>query len=372
MSVESTAPEVGVTGQEGNPAGESDRSIPDHQSAPAGQSNSLGARERAAALVHATSLIIQSSAHGELSLNELKARLEPPIASGQFHLWHDNGLPFAFVSWAFLRPDIETRLLAGGRPLRPDEWSSGERLWIVDWVTSHEDSTAAFDLLVTPLFTDQKVRVIADRAGGELPSLADLVIRPQSSRTSAGRQKPAEVEGKAGAISIVENRRRNAGDVRVRQAQTEADIEAIDGMAVEYHEESRYRHHLFDRDKRRHAMRKRVAANPGQYVFFLAELKDRPVGMLIASVGPYAFYEGMAAQTLIFYVRPALLRSLIGGRIALKLLLAFRAWAMARKATALFVNGTNGVRMARADKFLRRLGFEQTGGNYELKLERFQ
>ena len=117
-------------------------------------------------------------------------------------------------------------------------------------------------------------------------------------------------------------------------------------------------------------MQARVARNPGHYAFFLAELDGKPVGMLSGCVANYAFYDSVAAQTVAFYVRPDYLGSLVGGRIATKLLHAFRSWATTRGAVALIVNGTGGVRMARTDRFLRRLGFEQTGGNYELVLEK--
>ena len=51
------------------------------------------------------------------------------------------------------------------------------------------------------------------------------------------------------------------------------------------------------------------------------------------------------------------------------LLTAFRKWTENRGAVELSAGGNSGVEMSRMDKFLRRLGFRQTGGNYALSLK---
>lgn len=52
----------------------------------------------------------------------------------------------------------------------------------------------------------------------------------------------------------------------------------------------------------------------------------------------------------------------------LKLLTAFRKWAENRGAFELSLGVNSGVAMDKMDRFLKRLGFVQTGGNYSLVL----
>lgn len=64
----------------------------------------------------------------------------------------------------------------------------------------------------------------------------------------------------------------------------------------------------------------------------------------------------------LLYVAPAAR----GGPAAVRLLRALRAWARQNQAHDLHVNVTTAIQPARTDKFLRKMGFRQTGGNYVL------
>ena len=71
---------------------------------------------------------------------------------------------------------------------------------------------------------------------------------------------------------------------------------------------------------------------------------------------------------LSFYVLAEHRRTLLGGRIAVKLLDAGRRWAMNRRAVELQLHVTNGIHIGQTDRVFRKLGFRQTGGNYTLGL----
>jgi hypothetical protein len=57
-----------------------------------------------------------------------------------------------------------------------------------------------------------------------------------------------------------------------------------------------------------------------------------------------------------------------GSFAALKLILAFRAWAKNRQASEMYIGIASGVLMERTGKFLHRLGMRFTGGNYSMWL----
>lgn len=54
--------------------------------------------------------------------------------------------------------------------------------------------------------------------------------------------------------------------------------------------------------------------------------------------------------------------------MAIKLMMAFRKWAENRKAAELVVGVTSGEDIERTDRFLKKIGFRLTGGNYAMPL----
>jgi len=76
-------------------------------------------------------LAMRSPRHRVMSGAELRTYLEPPIFLGNFRVFRASGVPRAMITWAHLGRDAERRLLTG-EPLRPEDWNSGKRRWIID------------------------------------------------------------------------------------------------------------------------------------------------------------------------------------------------------------------------------------------------
>jgi hypothetical protein len=58
------------------------------------------------------------------------------------------------------------------------------------------------------------------------------------------------------------------------------------------------------------------------------------------------------------------------GGAGLRLLTAFRGWAENRRVFELSVGINSGANLDKTDRFLTRLGFKHTGGNYVMALSR--
>ena len=99
--------------------------------------------------------------------------------------------------------------------------------------------------------------------------------------------------------------------------------------------------------------------NPG---LIMAERGGELVGMAVVVLGEYFFSPARTATVQLLYVAP----KARGGSAAVKLLHAIRRWAAANGAHDLHVNVTTGIEAVRTDRFLRKMGFRQTGGNYVL------
>lgn len=143
----------------------------------------------------------------------------------------------------------------------------------------------------------------------------------------------------------------------------EADMERFISLCRLAHEESVFSALPFDAER----LRRNVLAGmaqPDTYAAFHAELNGESVGMLVAMVQEYMFSPARAATALLFFVRP----EARGGPAALLLLQAFGRWAVQRGAEELLIHVTSGVNLRQTDRFLRRVGFRQTGGNYARSL----
>lgn len=100
--------------------------------------------------------------------------------------------PISFVSWAFLDEAAEKRLFDNGGKLRPEDWNSGDRLWIIDIVAPFGGVENMLRDIQKNEFPGQIVRLIAPdpKTGGitarELPP---YVEKNASKPTKQGPEK---------------------------------------------------------------------------------------------------------------------------------------------------------------------------------------
>ena len=156
--------------------------------------------------------------------------------------------------------------------------------------------------------------------------------------------------------------------VSIRLLGSVEDIDETLPLTLAAHEESRHREHPIDPERHRRLLAERFLADRTRHGFLVARYGGRPVGMLICVAERLHFTDATVASCLAFYVLGEYRRSLLGGRIALKLLDAGRRWALNRRAVELQLRVTSGVHIGQTDRVLRKVGFRQTRGNYTLGL----
>lgn len=101
------------------------------------------------------------------------------------------------------------------------------------------------------------------------------------------------------------------------------------------------------------------------HCFFLVENRDGAIiGGLIGALEEFFFTEAKSANSIFLWVN----EDYRGSAAAVKLIGAFHAWAKRHGAHEVCIQVSTGVTIARTDRFLRRLGFSQTGGNYRLPI----
>jgi cytolysin-activating lysine-acyltransferase len=79
-------------------------------------------------------LLTQSPAFKHLALSDLEWLVMPPLLLEQYRVFRDGARPVGVALWAHLSEEAERKLTEARGRLRPDEWKSGNRLWLVELI----------------------------------------------------------------------------------------------------------------------------------------------------------------------------------------------------------------------------------------------
>ncbi|MEW6134004.1 MAG: GNAT family N-acetyltransferase [Pseudomonadota bacterium] len=152
---------------------------------------------------------------------------------------------------------------------------------------------------------------------------------------------------------------------------TPDDVPALVEMGRRMHAATRFA--AYDYNAERVVQNLHAVIETGQnahktHCFFVAEDGGGHIfGALIGCVERHFFSDLLVASIVHYDVLPEKRMSGAG----LKLLVAFRKWAENRGVFELSVGINSGVELEKMDRFLKKLGFRQTGGNYALLLGTF-
>lgn len=123
--------------------------------------------DKVAALGHGVWLMSQVPTHKHFFIADLEWMLVPPVAVGQFRLWLEKTLPVGFATWAFLSEDAEKRIKEGGiRRLAPNDWKSGDRIWLMDLITPFGGRDEAVKEIKTQVFPGKTIKTLQPAPDG--------------------------------------------------------------------------------------------------------------------------------------------------------------------------------------------------------------
>ena len=92
-----------------------------------------------------TWLLTQSPLHRALLIGDLEWLIMPALMFQQFYIFRDGGKPVGLALWAKCNAVAEGKLDRGmiepENRLTPEEWQSGETIWLVDLVAPFADVT---------------------------------------------------------------------------------------------------------------------------------------------------------------------------------------------------------------------------------------
>ncbi len=105
-------------------------------------------------------LYLQSAHRRFQFISDLEWLLIPPLMNRQCKLFMKKSYPFAYVSWAFLDGEAESRLVLNGGKLRPQDWKCGENLWLVDIVAPFGGADKVLADLQQNEFPGKTIRIL--------------------------------------------------------------------------------------------------------------------------------------------------------------------------------------------------------------------
>lgn len=117
-----------------------------------------------------TWLWMHSLRHRGLPLIALSQTLLAPLKAQQFILVSEAGVgglrPVAYLGWGNFNAEVEAAYLGAGSTaqLRTEDWGSGDRMWITDWVTPFGHAPQ-FRRIVQTLLADSCFRALYHRSG---------------------------------------------------------------------------------------------------------------------------------------------------------------------------------------------------------------
>jgi hemolysin-activating ACP:hemolysin acyltransferase len=139
----------------------------------------------------------RSASHKHYALADIEWMILPAVMTGQAyiaelqHKEHGARAPVAAVLWASVSAETDQRLSASLTQklrLRPDEWKSGEILWIIDAAGEPRAIAGALAELAQTQFKDKPVKLIMPDAVGKphIDDLHALLARAVASEARAG------------------------------------------------------------------------------------------------------------------------------------------------------------------------------------------
>jgi hypothetical protein len=143
------------------------------------------------------------------------------------------------------------------------------------------------------------------------------------------------------------------------------DIPAFVELARTFQVRTRFKDYTFNPERVSSNLRAAIESPRGLHCFIVAEdSESQPVGCLIGCVERHFFSDQVVASIVQYNLLP---EKRMGGA-GIKMLTAFKKWAESRGAYELAVGINSGTDLKQMDSFLRKLGFQLTGGNYSMVL----
>lgn len=112
-------------------------------------------------------LMAHSELHRDWPIASIFQWVAPALMHKQCRLYRRDNRPVAYVAWAHMSKDVEEAYVLNPKSLQPNDWKSGDRGWLVDWIAPFGDSAAVMQDLREGIFKDEVGRALRVKPGSD-------------------------------------------------------------------------------------------------------------------------------------------------------------------------------------------------------------
>jgi len=140
----------------------------------------------ATAFGSASWLWLHSERHRNIPLHTLATLLLPAIKQRKFVMVSEGGRPVFYMSWADMDEQAEARYLRHSpEQMRSEDWDSGQRMWILDWIAPFGHSKLMTRLVRNRLLAARTMRTLYHKgtdSGLRIKELHGVAVHPREAR----------------------------------------------------------------------------------------------------------------------------------------------------------------------------------------------
>lgn len=144
------------------------------------------------ALGAACLLTTKSPTHRYLFSGDYEWMIIPPIVARQFSLFRNKrNEPISFISFASVNEEVEKRLLSGAIKLTPRDWTSGDKLYIIDIISPFVGVPEILKQLNDGQFKDKNIKILKpnkDKKGMMGISLKEAVLEKKDNKIESDKK----------------------------------------------------------------------------------------------------------------------------------------------------------------------------------------
>jgi cytolysin-activating lysine-acyltransferase len=123
-------------------------------------------------------LMSQSPLHKQFFISDLEWFVMTPVLLQQFRTFYATDRPIGVVLWANVLDEVAERLAAGTTELRPQDWKSGDKLWVVEVIAPFGGAEEMVKDLKDNVFPTRDVHFVAVTKDGK----KDVRVFPNSKK----------------------------------------------------------------------------------------------------------------------------------------------------------------------------------------------
>ncbi len=112
-------------------------------------------------------LMSQSQMHKQFFISELEWFVMMQVLLQQFRTFYATDRPIGVVLWASVSDEVAERLAQGTTKLRPQDWKSGDKLWLVEVIAPFGGAEEMVKDFKKKVFPEKPVHFLAVNKDGK-------------------------------------------------------------------------------------------------------------------------------------------------------------------------------------------------------------